>query len=1551
MQNTYFSSSMYSVRTQGSLSYSFNDYSYLLNERFDRNPIHSSTLSSSKSCCCTCCAFSTHRVPINPCYLYGLRQSTLLQWSACRRLILGGRDRYNYRVQEQSPDWGCYELPCSLMEGSVYSRRGRRRKGRCCCMADGEGKGELYNSGDPDDAEAMLSLLSEEVGEECFRRERNGFSFKIVELEGRRRLSGRERNVSSSKRVEEESKRSLSGSERKVNSSKRVEEESRRSLSGRERNAISSKRVEEESRRSLSGSERKVNSSKRLEVDSRRSLSGRERNAISSKRVEAERSFSGREKNGSSSKGVQVEIEGNNSSECNSGKKKNDGRLSSSESNSKRQFESATIDLSEGDSRQKEERGMFLRSENLRGRKGGSSSSYYSFSSSGDFEIDFQDKHGLLEEPASSVYKDSECDRFDEQVSEEYRKHRDDSDGNGEITRQTNTAVVGGVMWDWRKKTEKKLTEVVAEETQADWKSSEMHSKVMKTKQHELGKTSGSHKQFDDEQETSYLTKGTNEQYSQTENQVGGVPESRRKFQEHNEISEIRRNSVETTSWSQKRPTQRENLGIATNLVQETKDEHYKTAGIINQKDDLNRDNQKLSRVSQVRVADAERTSNWQGQSDTRRIYQEENTNMLLSSVNQIEVQHHQIDQQIIGRVNLGRKPQQVTEISEICDSGVETANIIQPEIRIMNQAERSNFVPASSGESSEPYSGMDEKAFQRIQSRKGTDDVTEMPLVRASNKERNNNAQRISKKRTINQGSDIASAATSFEETRQRNNETDETLMQVKPRKEDQSSTGLSNFYEKDSEGASSFQASLSTVSQARIQPHDVVGNKRSLQAMLLAPPSQLIARGSPHIESTSGMATQEVSGEISESGSPAMCTHSGKQTSALHQESYTGSGNAETEAEIEYLIPEDALGSAYRLEKSSSQFLGDFIESVRYGVSTSENQDETVSEPRLVYGGEEDGQGTSALLQESGSGNGNPGTPGEILYLINPEDALNSAHRLEKSSSQFVGEFSEKVRHEVSTSKYQNVNTVSEEKLVHGDEKYGQRNSSQNGSQDLQKKENDSRRSSGGSGTKGPSDEMWDVTDPSVLRTPMAEKSEVATTSGNAIVKRTGRSVWNIVADILRLRWSSNAETPRSAGKSGGRISSNESASSEAWFSGREPEDNNEKNAKRDQDMQPEPTSDQLQPGKSFSQSEGGVSGIMRTKDKVRYPEAGTPSSPIKDDSGLTSKAASVSSGEETLGSKENQKSSQGSSSGIKKVESLQPLIASGVRSPVVEEISNPGITVSASGSTKHMDQFGSQKLNEVSDNVQMGGELKQRKLQRNKQVLRDRFDEWEDAYTLEIEQRKTDEMFMREALLEAKKAADTWEVPVGAVLVQHGKIIARGCNLVEELRDSTAHAEMICIREASNLLRTWRLADSTLYVTLEPCPMCAGAILQARIDTVVWGAPNKLLGADGSWIRLFPDGRGGNGSEQSDKPAAPVHPFHPKMNIRRGVLASECADIMKQFFQLRRKKKEKQADPPAPPARQPVSHHPSKLLTKFKTDNLIINVQISVEVLSVP
>ncbi|XP_020097690.1 tRNA(adenine(34)) deaminase, chloroplastic-like [Ananas comosus] len=232
----------------------------------------------------------------------------------------------------------------------------------------------------------------------------------------------------------------------------------------------------------------------------------------------------------------------------------------------------------------------------------------------------------------------------------------------------------------------------------------------------------------------------------------------------------------------------------------------------------------------------------------------------------------------------------------------------------------------------------------------------------------------------------------------------------------------------------------------------------------------------------------------------------------------------------------------------------------------------------------------------------------------------------------------------------------------------------------------------------------------------------------------------------------------------------------------------------------------------------------------------------------------------------------------------------------------------------------------------------ELKRRKLQRTDQVVKERFDQWEEAYRIEREQRKTDEFFMREALAEAQKAADMWEVPVGAVLVRNGEIFARGCNLVEELRDSTAHAEMVCIREASNFLQSWRLSETTLYVTLEPCAMCAGAILQARIDTVVWGAPNKLVGADGSWVRLFPgDGENNDFDRLSNNTAGPVHPFHPKITTRRGVLATECSEVMQQFFQLRRKKDKKsekkleQEPAPPPPHQSYLPTHPVKFFTK--------------------
>lgn len=149
----------------------------------------------------------------------------------------------------------------------------------------------------------------------------------------------------------------------------------------------------------------------------------------------------------------------------------------------------------------------------------------------------------------------------------------------------------------------------------------------------------------------------------------------------------------------------------------------------------------------------------------------------------------------------------------------------------------------------------------------------------------------------------------------------------------------------------------------------------------------------------------------------------------------------------------------------------------------------------------------------------------------------------------------------------------------------------------------------------------------------------------------------------------------------------------------------------------------------------------------------------------------------------------------------------------------------------------------------------------------------------------------MFMAEALKEAWKAFQREEVPVGAVLVHGGKIIARAHNQVEMLKDATAHAEMLCITIGEAALENWRLAGTTLYCTIEPCSMCAGAMLLARVPVLVWGAPDMRHGANGTWVNLF------------DKP----HPTHSVV-IRKGVLQDECAWMMREFFQRRRAKQQK-------------------------------------------
>jgi tRNA(adenine34) deaminase len=152
--------------------------------------------------------------------------------------------------------------------------------------------------------------------------------------------------------------------------------------------------------------------------------------------------------------------------------------------------------------------------------------------------------------------------------------------------------------------------------------------------------------------------------------------------------------------------------------------------------------------------------------------------------------------------------------------------------------------------------------------------------------------------------------------------------------------------------------------------------------------------------------------------------------------------------------------------------------------------------------------------------------------------------------------------------------------------------------------------------------------------------------------------------------------------------------------------------------------------------------------------------------------------------------------------------------------------------------------------------------------------------------LDYQKDDFFFMRQAIEEAQKAVEVDEVPIGAVVVMGDRVIAGAHNLRETLQDATAHAELLAIREACEKLGTWRLIGCSLYVTLEPCPMCAGAIILSRVDRVVFGAKDPKGGACGSLINLPADER-----------------FNHRPEVVAGVLADECGDMLKKFFQAKR------------------------------------------------
>jgi tRNA(adenine34) deaminase len=143
--------------------------------------------------------------------------------------------------------------------------------------------------------------------------------------------------------------------------------------------------------------------------------------------------------------------------------------------------------------------------------------------------------------------------------------------------------------------------------------------------------------------------------------------------------------------------------------------------------------------------------------------------------------------------------------------------------------------------------------------------------------------------------------------------------------------------------------------------------------------------------------------------------------------------------------------------------------------------------------------------------------------------------------------------------------------------------------------------------------------------------------------------------------------------------------------------------------------------------------------------------------------------------------------------------------------------------------------------------------------------------------------DEYFMRLALREAQRAFDEDEIPIGAVVVADNKIIARGYNMTERLNDPTAHAEMIALTSAFVNMGAKYLPEATLYVTVEPCVMCAGALYWSKLSKVVWGAADEKNG----FSRI--------------KPA--ISPFHPKTEILTGILKEECAALMKAFFKRKR------------------------------------------------
>ncbi|KAI3452965.1 hypothetical protein Pfo_009628 [Paulownia fortunei] len=1300
MLNTCITSTI-SLRTRGSLSFSTNDYSHCSNER------HPFPYSSSRPCC-SCCSNPLYKVPLSPSYccdLYGLRQSSLIQWSPYRRLISGGFDRCYYARSPLCDVDGSYycDKVCNFREKSVGGRERGLRK--CLVFEERSGK---YDLGGVDEAEVVLSLLTEDIGEECFRvtkETRRLVKKPVVE----KRENGEVSNKCASKKkrfdlgVLESEPRCEFGS---VVSSRKRDNKRREEIIRRE--AEKEALLREENQKVMLQEEHKdalTNRTAREKEETEALL----RKASQKAEEQQEREYRLREQNW--------------------------------------KVRSRT-----------EEREDLLRREEHRQKvkkDGSSCSSYYSFSSTGDYESENETE---LREGRSLV--DLSCghkrnSRSNEIVHQDARKEDQRRDNyredHGVSLTKNSTAkefCAGSsiVESDLRKKSEKKLADISVEEMESRKETLLKESKFSMAHDSNHEKFSDYYVSYDDRKVKS--TGGTKfdeerrQQLMQTGDEVSRQSETRLRYKQFAEMQDTHSDDVRNSYGSQKVYSGKGEMSAKV-ASQEKVGEHRAAVALSTREDEYQRNFRKVAEVSKIQEIDIRKTSTQQRFETS--VKEEDYSTNILSSNNDAVKQQQQYDE-VSGLVESRGKSQKLTRRDGKSISKMESDQLIKQEKNL-------NLAYGSSLETKETLSQTHAKIIKRDNSRNESDELTKI-LITHSGK----------------------SGATYVDN-----------------------------------------------------------GNKTKSETPV-RPPSHL-PEGSKV-----GIATDDVGDGSLQFDSAALNGRNLERSLAFHDEAYGGA--------------------------------------------------------------------------KSNSSHGQPSN------LISHEDAIGSAARLEKSSTHYVGEFVDQVKNEILSSEIQREKKTYETKFVH-EEQHHQKNLVQHSSGDSHSKEHDLSLDDQQSGRKGPSDEMWKVDEPSVQKLSKAEVQDNASKAGNAIVKRTGRSLWSIFADIVHLRWSPHTESHSSGRKTGGRSSPNQSTSSETWFSGHEAEENEEATEGKEGRSTTQGLSGSHQEQRTHSQVEEGSSSSA-LKSHLKHVGINAPSSSVVLESGSPPISISLPSGGEIS------EGSFGDTSSAAVVDSSIPLPSLRLqRSPAVRGVSEAGEANASDSGMSEQVNTGSMERPESAVNE---GELKRRKLQRKDQVVKDRFDEWEEAYRLEAEQRKIDEMFMRQALLEAQKAADNWEVPVGAVLVHNGKIIARGCNLVEQLRDSTAHAEMICIREASNMLRTWRLSETTLYVTLEPCPMCAGAILQARIDIVVWGAPNKLLGADGSWIRLFPSGDGGNGLEQTDKPAAPVHPFHPKIIIRRGVLASECADAMQQFFKLRRKKDKKPDTPSSPPSCLPISHHPSKFLAKM-------------------